>query len=125
MRHNMFSPSMMAVLWICLALLVSADDYTVAEGNKSLLVAVGCFWCGEQAFEQYAPGVVEVVSGYAGGTNDNPSELLSSPIRLFRSSCLKIPARNTEMMPRSYLTKSKRPLTSLVFFRYATIRDLF
>ena len=28
----------------------------------------------EQAFEQYAPGVVEVVSGYAGGTIENPSE---------------------------------------------------
>ena len=48
------------------------DDYTVADGNKSLVVALGCFWCAEQAFEQYAPGVVEAVSGYAGGTNDNP-----------------------------------------------------
>jgi len=51
----------------------SADDYIVAEGNKSLLVAIGCFWCAEQAFEQYAPGVVEAVSGYAGGINDNPT----------------------------------------------------
>jgi hypothetical protein len=53
----------------------SADDYVVAEGNRSLMVALGCFWCAEQAFEQYAPGVVEAVSGYAGGINDNPSEL--------------------------------------------------
>jgi len=53
--------------------LASADDYSVAEGNQSLLVAVGCFWCGEQAFEQYAPGVIEVVSGYAGGENENPT----------------------------------------------------
>ena len=52
---------------------VLADDYTVKEGHKSMLCAVGCFWCGEQAFEQYAPGVVEAVSGYAGGTNDNPT----------------------------------------------------
>lgn len=52
---------------------VLADDYTVREGHKSMLCAVGCFWCGEQAFEQYAPGVVEAVSGYAGGTNDNPT----------------------------------------------------
>lgn len=59
---------------ICtVAVLVNADDYTVTEGNKSFLAAVGCFWCGEQAFEQYAPGVVEVVSGYAGGTNSNPT----------------------------------------------------
>mmetsp|Transcript_29439 Transcript_29439/g.69016 ORF Transcript_29439/g.69016 Transcript_29439/m.69016 type:complete len:283 (-) Transcript_29439:79-927(-) len=52
---------------------VLADDYTVKEGHKSFLCAVGCFWCGEQAFEQYAPGVTEAVSGYAGGTNDNPT----------------------------------------------------
>ena len=51
-----------------------ADDYTIAEGNASMMVAIGCFWCVEQAFEQYAPGVVEAVSGYAGGTLDNPSE---------------------------------------------------
>ncbi len=56
-------------------LAVSADDqWTVAEGNKSLMVAIGCFWCVEQAFEQYAPGVVEAVSGYAGGELENPSE---------------------------------------------------
>ena len=67
------------LLLICTVavVLVNADDYTVAEGNKSLLAAVGCFWCGEQAFEQYAPGVIEVVSGYAGGTNDNPSKYQS------------------------------------------------
>jgi len=52
---------------------VSADNYAVAEGHRSLMVAIGCFWCGEQAFEQYAPGVIEVVSGYAGGINDNPT----------------------------------------------------
>lgn len=50
-----------------------ADDYTIAEGNASMMVAIGCFWCVEQAFEQYAPGVVEAVSGYAGGTLDNPT----------------------------------------------------
>jgi len=36
--------------------------------HKSLLIAAGCFWCAEQAFEQYAPGVIEVISGYAGST---------------------------------------------------------
>ena len=34
--------------------------------HKSLLIAAGCFWCAEQAFEQFSPGVIEVVSGYAG-----------------------------------------------------------
>lgn len=50
------------------------DDYAARTGNKSLLIAAGCFWCAEQAFEQYAPGVVEAVSGYAGaGGIDNPT----------------------------------------------------
>lgn len=62
-----------AAIVAALAAVSSADDYSVAEGHGSLLAAVGCFWCGEQAFEQYAPGVVEVVSGYAGGTNDHPT----------------------------------------------------
>lgn len=53
--------------------LVRADDYTIAEGNASMMVAIGCFWCVEQAFEQYAPGVVEAISGYAGGTLENPT----------------------------------------------------
>lgn len=64
------------VLAIGIVLLaVSAEDqWTVAEGNASMMVAIGCFWCVEQAFEQYAPGVVEAVSGYAGGELENPSE---------------------------------------------------
>jgi len=51
------------------------DDYQLKSAqHKSLLVAVGCFWCGEQAFEQYAPGVVEAVSGYAGTDGiENPT----------------------------------------------------
>ena len=34
-------------------------------------LAGGCFWCLEAVFEQ-VPGVVRVVSGYTGGTLDNP-----------------------------------------------------
>ncbi len=45
----------------------SNGNYALASpAHKSLLIAAGCFWCAEQAFEQYAPGVIEVVSGYAG-----------------------------------------------------------
>merc|ERR1712232_442612 len=49
---------------------MGADDYILTNStHKSLVVALGCFWCAEQAFEQYAPGVVEAVSGYACGTS--------------------------------------------------------
>jgi peptide-methionine (S)-S-oxide reductase len=32
----------------------------------------GCFWCAEATFEQQ-PGVIDVVSGYAGGDEPNPT----------------------------------------------------
>jgi peptide methionine sulfoxide reductase msrA/msrB len=35
-------------------------------------LAGGCFWCTEADFEK-VPGVVKAVSGYAGGTKENPS----------------------------------------------------
>lgn len=34
--------------------------------------AGGCFWCVEHDFEE-VPGVIEAVSGYTGGTLDNPT----------------------------------------------------
>jgi len=51
----------------------TADDYIVASNHKSLVVAMGCFWCGEESFERYAPGVIEAVSGYSGGSLANPT----------------------------------------------------
>ena len=51
----------------------STTTTTTTTTPHSLLVALGCFWCAEQALEQYGPGVIEAVSGYAGGSNDNPS----------------------------------------------------
>ncbi len=40
--------------------------------TKIATFAGGCFWCVEADFEKI-PGVVEVVSGYTGGTTENPS----------------------------------------------------
>lgn len=42
------------------------------EGQKLAAFAEGCFWCSEHIFES-VPGVLEVVSGYAGGHTKNPS----------------------------------------------------
>lgn len=41
------------------------------NGLKTALFAGGCFWCVEKDFESL-PGVVEAVSGYTGGSLDNP-----------------------------------------------------
>lgn len=40
--------------------------------TETLTVAGGCFWCVESDFES-VPGVSEVVSGYTGGTTENPT----------------------------------------------------
>ena len=53
-----------------------AADTEYAPKNPDLAVATfagGCFWCVESAFEEKAPGVVEAVSGYAGGQEPNPT----------------------------------------------------
>ena len=48
---------------------------TMDEPQKNLQTATfagGCFWCVESDFEK-VPGVVEVISGYAGGRGENPT----------------------------------------------------
>lgn len=42
-----------------------------AEDIRTTVVAGGCFWCVESDFERVA-GVIEVVSGFAGGSVPNP-----------------------------------------------------
>jgi peptide methionine sulfoxide reductase msrA/msrB len=39
---------------------------------KTAVVGTGCFWCVERDFEK-VEGVIDVVSGYAGGTTENPT----------------------------------------------------
>jgi peptide methionine sulfoxide reductase msrA/msrB len=42
------------------------------EGLETATFAGGCFWCMEAGFEE-ANGVVEAVSGYTGGSTENPT----------------------------------------------------
>lgn len=44
----------------------------LAEDTQSLILAGGCFWCIEHDFEK-VEGVLDVQSGYAGGTSENPT----------------------------------------------------
>ncbi|MCR4311056.1 MAG: peptide-methionine (S)-S-oxide reductase, partial [Candidatus Taylorbacteria bacterium] len=46
----------------------------VSEGETitTALMGNGCFWCAEADFEKLS-GVLDVVSGYAGGTGDSPT----------------------------------------------------
>lgn len=72
LRFTMFhiKPTLLA-----LAMLVgSALNYGTAHAQTTdrILVAGGCFWCVESDFESVS-GVIEAVSGFAGGSVENPS----------------------------------------------------
>ncbi|WP_269584331.1 peptide-methionine (S)-S-oxide reductase MsrA [Roseibium sp. Sym1] len=53
------------------AILAVAAPVTGVQAETAIL-AGGCFWCVESDLEQL-PGVRDVVSGYAGGTTQNPT----------------------------------------------------
>ncbi|MDC0396402.1 peptide-methionine (S)-S-oxide reductase MsrA [Candidatus Pelagibacter sp.] len=43
-----------------------------AQNIERAYFAGGCFWCMEESFEK-VEGVIEVISGYSGGTTENPT----------------------------------------------------
>src|SRR5436190_23327108 len=56
-----------------------------AETRKAVL-AGGCFWCIQPAFDK-APGVISTVVGYCGGTEPNPTyELVTSEKTKYREA---------------------------------------
>ncbi|MFO1067841.1 MAG: peptide-methionine (S)-S-oxide reductase MsrA [Geminicoccaceae bacterium] len=57
---------------VALAAPALADPPQPGPGEDVAVFATGCFWCTESDFEK-VPGVIEVVSGYTGGTVDNPT----------------------------------------------------
>ena len=63
---SLVAASMLAVLAPHTAIAAAGDELAVAT------FAGGCFWCVESDFDA-VPGVVETISGYTGGTVDNPT----------------------------------------------------
>ena len=57
-------------LYIIFFLLIA--NLSSAQNIKKAYFAGGCFWCMEEAFEK-VDGVLEVISGYSGGTTKNPT----------------------------------------------------
>lgn len=55
-----------------LALAAGASAAAQAEDIRTTIVAGGCFWCVESDFER-VEGVIEVVSGFSGGTVVDPT----------------------------------------------------
>jgi methionine-S-sulfoxide reductase len=53
---------------------------------RTAVLAGGCFWCIQPAFDK-APGVIKTVVGYSGGTEQNPTyELVTSEKTKYRES---------------------------------------
>ncbi len=50
----------------------SGDNPARSQGIATATFAGGCFWCTEADFEK-VPGVISAVSGYTGGTTQNPT----------------------------------------------------
>ncbi len=57
---------------ILAAMLALAAPMASAQSSRTITVAGGCFWCVEADFEK-VPGVIEAVSGFAGGATQAPT----------------------------------------------------
>lgn len=51
---------------------LSPAEINVPEGMQTAVLGAGCFWCVEASYEKL-DGVHEVISGYAGGMEPNPT----------------------------------------------------
>lgn len=70
---SIFQNAKPAVLMVLITIgLFASHSRAHAADLETLTVAGGCFWCVESDFESVA-GVKEVVSGYTGGTTENPT----------------------------------------------------
>ena len=82
--------NMRLVLFLIGAFLALVVDLSQAEDpyttTKSAVLAGGCFWCIQPAFDK-APGVIKTTVGYCGGTEPNPTyELVGSEKTKYRES---------------------------------------
>lgn len=67
----MFGKKSKFILLVPAILMTPVDSYAQTKFDKATL-AGGCFWCMEHPFEKLE-GVIDVISGYTGGTKDNPT----------------------------------------------------
>ena len=58
-------------------------------GDSSLVLGGGCFWCTEAGYK-LLPGVTAVTSGYAGGTEPNPTYEMICAHRTSHAEVIKI-----------------------------------
>ena len=61
-----------ALLAILCSISLSMTQAAESKKLQSIVLGGGCFWCTEAAYD-LLPGVKDVVSGYAGGDEPNPT----------------------------------------------------
>lgn len=67
------SKRLIAFLIFTFVILCTGTLVQAAEQNKETAIfAGGCFWCVESDFD-HVPGVLQTISGYTGGTLENPT----------------------------------------------------
>jgi peptide-methionine (S)-S-oxide reductase len=71
-RFRALMPQALLALGLLCAGTAAATSAEMAGKTESVILAGGCFWCVESDFDK-VPGVLETVSGYAGGTFPNPT----------------------------------------------------
>lgn len=75
-----------SALFSFVCLVVAQAQSLAAPETKTVVLAGGCFWCIQPAFDK-APGVIRTVVGYCGGTEPNPTyELVTSEKTKYRES---------------------------------------
>lgn len=73
MKRTLLRMSMITMIFMTLAMSQNKGSIVMSEKNiENAVVGGGCFWCVEAVFER-VEGVIDVVSGYAGGHKKNPT----------------------------------------------------
>jgi methionine-S-sulfoxide reductase len=73
-------------IWTALLFDVCVAENSPPTTTKTAVLAGGCFWCIQPAFDR-APGVIKTLVGYCGGTEPNPTyELVTSERTKYRES---------------------------------------
>ena len=62
----------MIVKYKAIVLFLFLQTSVFSQDLEKVYFAGGCFWCMEESFEK-KEGVLEVISGYSGGTTENPT----------------------------------------------------
>ena len=73
-KHLCFTSFSLVTVFVLGAVILSGvpTAHAMKSDTEVAIFAGGCFWCVESDFDK-VPGVLETVSGYTGGKQDNPT----------------------------------------------------